>query len=103
MVTKKCENILNYVLGSTSRHTSTYKAYFLLICCAGGWGTCPLVQMELVCVGAVQAVGDEAMSPRIAVRSRHSEDEHVGRGVLHHHLRVHKLAKRDASVLAAEH
>ena len=59
--------------------------------------------MELVCVGAVQAVGDQAVSPCIAVRCRHFEDEHIGRGVLHHHLRVHKLGKRGALVLVAKH
>lgn len=57
--------------------------------------TRPLVQMELVCVGTVQGVGDLAISSHVWIGSRNLQHKLAGGRVFHHRLHVHKLEQED--------
>lgn len=57
--------------------------------------TCPVVQMELVCVGAVEGVGDLAISSHVWIWCRNLQHKHAGGRVFHHRLCVHQLGHGD--------
>lgn len=53
--------------------------------------TCPVLQMELVGVRAVEGERDLAVGADVRVRRRDLQYEHAGGRVLHHHLGVDQL------------
>lgn len=54
-----------------------------------------LVDVELVCVGTVQGVGDLAISSHVWIGSRDLQHKRARGRVLHHRLRVHQLEQED--------
>ncbi len=57
--------------------------------------TCPVVKMELVCVGTVEGVGDLAISSHVWIWCRNLQHKHAGGWVFHHRLSVHQLKHGD--------